>query len=224
MVNSEINTLKQYIQNRKDILPFDVLTRALSSITFYPRDISLNLPEKNIFIIQINRNQPLETIIHGIKDKQNIVAVATDYIDMVAMLRRYSKLAIINHIPIIDKYQILESLIYGADYIVFDLKITGVNIVKKMSKFARNLGLKIILRLHCFKDKIKAMFIDCDFLMIDYKDIKSLKKVIFMANNDKKAKKIILKSHLNDIKQDIDELNRAGINIFLITNSEIKDI
>ena len=87
-----------------------------------------------------------------------------DILENLTFVRRYVNVPLIFNYPIIDTYQILESLVFGADCIILTPSILSQKNLKELSDFAIKIGLERIFTINSKEDLSKAIFAKADIL------------------------------------------------------------
>jgi len=120
---------------------------------------------------------------------------------------------------IIDKYQILEALLYGADFILLIAKALDYKDLKKLFFFARNLGLEVLLEIHDEQDLQKALKCGANILGINHRNLQTFeldfKLCKALIPKIPKNKVIVAESGLNSPKI-LKNLHSQGVDAFLI--------
>ncbi len=78
--------------------------------------------------------------------------------EFLGMVRRYSSLPILRKDFIIDKYQVLEALVYGADFILLIAKALSRKELKELVSYSHHLGMEALVEIHDKVDLVKAIF------------------------------------------------------------------
>lgn len=131
-LNNAIKRTKLNVLRRSEELDFELLGRSLSHIPFMPRMISknhINLESKHYML------------------DSNAIIVDTIFakdISLISHTRHYDDRIIIHKDIFISKYQVLESLVYGADYIILAPCILAVESLKELYLYANHLGLGVV--------------------------------------------------------------------------------
>ena len=119
----------------------------------------------------------------------------------------------------IDKYQILEALVYGADYVLLIAKALSRKELKELYDYALHLGLEVLVEVHDKADLIKAMFAGANIVGINHRnldtfemDMKLCEKLIPLIPN---GKIIVAESGIND-HETLKELSKMGADAFLV--------
>lgn len=171
-----VEKTKINIEKRNDEFDFDLLGRSLSLNPYLPRAFDFDFsPFLQDNIIKTKRIKDLSRIYNLPSNLDFIVADTTllKDISLVSTIRRHLPSLIIHKDIIISKYQILESLVYGADMIVLDSSILDYPSFKILFDFASHLGVRVVLdSSFCASNDILSLI---DFVVIDN----------FKSNSDK---------------------------------------
>ncbi len=230
---------KQDLKERKKKLPYDMLGRSLSSNPFFPKDVkkALKRIEKEIKIIaEVKKASPSKGVIRENFDPLNIalnyeknnataISVLTEphffegALENLSLIRRYTKLPLLRKDFIFDEYQILEALVYGADFILLIAKMLSIKELKKLLEFTRHLGLEALVEIHDKEDLSKAIFAGADIIGINHRnlddfsmDMNLCEKLIPQIPN---SKIIVAESGLEN-KDFLEHLQNLGTDAFLI--------
>ncbi|MSN97014.1 indole-3-glycerol phosphate synthase TrpC [Campylobacter sp. FMV-PI01] len=241
MILDEILIKTRYdLEKRKKDLPFDLLGRSLASNVYIPRDVikalTTNLDDPFKIIAEIKKASPSKGVI---RENFSPVDIAVEYqkgganafsiltephffqgnLEYLSEVRHYSNLPILRKDFIIDEYQILESLVYGADFILLIAKVLSQKELKRLLDFARRLGLEALVETHDARDVKNAIFAGADIIGINHRDLQTFdmhmdltQKLIPLIPNNKI---IVAESGLKDNLQ-LRELNKIGVDAFLI--------
>ncbi len=220
------------IEKKKKDIPFELLGRSLSANPFSPRDIRAFLTP--------TKDQPFK-VIAEIKDFDtknfnflevaqkyflngaNAICVSTksDYfeckVDYLSQIRRYVPIPIIQEEFILDKYQIMESLVYGADAIFLNARLLDKKELKYLYEYTLHLGLEAIIQVYNKEDLKKAIKCGANIIGLYDKDLETstidnniFESLISMIPN----KKIILAKCDIITSKKLQYLNSIGIDIF----------
>ncbi len=196
---------------------------------------------KTGIIAEFKRKSPSKGIINGSSSVQNVtgsyvkygvsaVSVLTDEEFFGGSLNDLQE-ARINNIPIlrkdfiIDEYQLIESKAYGADIILLIAACLSKEDVKKLSTFARNLGLNVLLEIH-HENELEHICDEVDVVGINNRDLKSFN--VDLNHSIELCKKIpfdkikISESGIDDVKT-IHFLKQNGFNGFLMGEKFMKE-
>lgn len=143
-----LNRTKILVSKRESQIDLGVLGRSLSCNPLMPRDFSA-LPNFNATqIITIKRESDLYALnkIQSQSPQNGAIIVDTSLqkdISLVANARCYTAFLIIHKDIFISKYQILESLVYGADCVVLSSDILSDESLDSLQNYAQHLGLSV---------------------------------------------------------------------------------
>ena len=234
-----IKKTKDDLEKRKADFPEEWLGRSLAYNPYVPRDVlnalraSQNEPIK--IIAEIKKASPSRGVIREdfepIKIAQeyeqysNAFSILTEphwfkgNIEYITQVRRYASRPILRKDFIVDKYQILEALVYGADFILLIAKALTQNELKELLDYAHHLGLEVLVETHDASDVKKAIFAGANIIGINHRnlddftmDMSLCEKLIPLLPN---GKIIVAESGLYEHEQ-LRELSKIGVDAFLI--------
>jgi len=235
-----IKKTKADLEKRKKEYPFEWLGRSLAFNPFLPRDVigALKATPENPYriIAEIKKASPSKGIIREDFDPMSIgqayekggadaLSILTEPhwfkgdIEYIGNVRRYVSVPILRKDFIIDKYQILEALVYGADFILLIAKALSRKELKELLGYAHHLGLEVLVEIHDKADLIKAIFAGANIIGINHRNLETFEidmqlshKLIPLIPN---SKIIVAESGIKD-HETIVELSRAGADAFLV--------
>jgi indole-3-glycerol phosphate synthase len=235
-----IKKTKEDLEKRKERFSFDWLGRSLAYNPYPPRDVKpfLSSSEEDPFriIAEVKKASPSKGIIRKDFDPlmiakeyekggANAISVLTEphffqgNLEYLTMLRRYVSTPLLRKDFIIDEYQILEAVVYGADFILLIAKALSKKELKNLLEYSWRLGLNALVEIHDKEDLTKAIFAGADIIGINHRNLETFKmdmklgeKLIPLIPN---GKIIVAESGLND-KNTLIELNKIGVDAFLI--------
>ena len=149
----DLTQLKKQIELKKQNYPQEWLGRSLAYTPYQPRPIKEILTKtkqyypKNIYSIP-NTKDFLEFSQNKEKEASCFLL---DILENLTFVRRYT-------------YQILESLVFGADCIILTPSILSQKNLKELSDFAIKIGLERIFTINSKEDLSKAIFAKADIL------------------------------------------------------------
>ena len=234
-----IKKTKDDLAKRKADFPEEWLGRSLAYNPYVPRDVlnalraSQNEPIK--IIAEIKKASPSKGVIREdfepIKIAQeyeeyaNAFSILTEPhwfkgdIEYITQVRRYASRPILRKDFIVDKYQILEALVYGADFILLIAKALTQGELKELLDYAHHLGLEVLVETHDASDVKKAIFAGANIIGINHRnlddftmDMSLCEKLIPLLPN---GKIIVAESGLYEHEQ-LRELSKIGVDAFLI--------
>lgn len=235
-----IKQTKEDLEKRKREYPLEWLGRSLSFNPFVPKDVqsALRSTDENPYriIAEIKKASPSKGVIRkdfdpvliaqqyqkGGADALSILTEPhffqgnTEYLGMV---RRYVNLPLLRKDFIIDKYQIVEALVYGADFILLIAKALSRKELKELYEYALHVGLEVLVEVHDKADLIKAMFAGATIIGINHRNLETFEmdmglseKLIPLIPN---GKIIVAESGIND-HETVVELSKIGADAFLV--------
>ena len=172
-----IRKTKDDLEKRKIEYDLDWLGRSLSYNPYPPRDVKPYLTatkENPIRIIaEVKKASPSKGII---RDDFEPVLIAQEYakggasaisvltephwfqgnLEYLTGIRRYSSIPLLRKDFVISKYQILESLVYGADFILLIATALSKKELKELYDYAIHLGLEVLVEIHDIEDLKKS--------------------------------------------------------------------
>lgn len=158
--------LQKEIETKKQNYPEEWLGRSLAYTPYQPRPIKEILTKTQDFspknIYQIPLTSDFLQIAKDAESKASCLALNS--LDNLTFIRRYVQIPLIFDFPIIDSYQILESLVFGADCITLIPAILPQKELKNLSDFATKLGLERIFTITSKEDLSKAILAGADIL------------------------------------------------------------
>lgn len=235
-----IRVTKDDLKKRKIEFPIDWLGRSLAYNPFIPKDVksALRSTQENPYriIAEIKKASPSKGIIREDFDPITIaqayekggadaLSILTEphYFkgdkEYLGMVRRYSSLPLLRKDFIIDKYQLVEALVYGADFVLLIAAALGKKELKELYEYALHLGLDVLVEVHDKNDLIKAMFAGADIIGINHRNLETFEmdmslseKLIPLIPNGK----IIVAESGIDNHDTVVELAKVGADAFLV--------
>ncbi len=241
MILDEINrrTLEDLEKRKKDF-PLDLLGRTLSSNPYSPRDVKPFLTstkdEPVRIIAEVKKASPSKGVI---KEDFDPIAIAQEYsanganaisvltephyfqgnLEYLTAIRRYVPTPLLRKDFILDKYQIVEALVYGADFILLIAKSLGTKELKELYDYAIHLGLEVLVEVHDKEDLTKAIKCGASIIGINHRNLETMQmdmtlceKLIPLIPN---GKIIVAESGVSNTEI-IKNLSSIGADAFLI--------
>ncbi|MDD2450608.1 indole-3-glycerol phosphate synthase TrpC [Sulfurovum sp.] len=235
-----IKRTKADLEKRKIEFPEEWLGRSLAYNPFMPKDVksALRSTEENPYriIAEIKKASPSKGIIREDFDPITIaqqyekggadsLSVLTEphYFqgdkEYLGMVRRYVNLPLLRKDFIVDKYQILEALVFGADYILLIAAALSRKELKELYEYALHLGLDVLVEIHNKSDLIKATFAGAQIIGINHRNLETFE--MDMSLSEKliplipKGKIIVAESGIHD-HETVVELSKIGADAFLV--------
>lgn len=241
MILDEINkrTLED-VEKRKKELPLDLLGRSLSSNPYMPRDVKSYLrstkDEPIRIIAEVKKASPSKGVIKEdfdplfiaseySKNGANAISVLTEphyfqgNLDYLTQIRRYVPTPLLRKDFILDKYQIMEALVYGADFILLIAKSLSTKELKELYLYARHLGLEVLVEIHDKEDLTKAIKSGADIIGINHRNLETFEMDMSLCEKliplIPKNKIVVAESGVSDVEI-IKNLHEVGADAFLI--------
>ena len=228
------------LEKRKKEYPEEWLGRSLAFNPFLPRDVigALKSTPENPYriVAEIKKASPSKGIIREDFDPMSIgqayeqggasaLSILTEphwfkgNVEYLGMVRRYVSVPLLRKDFIIDRYQILEALVFGADYILLIAKALSRKELKDLIEYAHHLGLEVLVEIHDKKDLVKAIFAGANIIGINHRNLETFEmdmqlshKLIPLIPN---SKIIVAESGIND-HETVVELSKVGADAFLV--------
>ncbi|MBD3788930.1 MAG: indole-3-glycerol phosphate synthase TrpC [Campylobacterales bacterium] len=235
-----IKKTKDDLERRKVEYPVEWLGRSLSFNPFVPKDVKAALrstPDNPYRIIaEVKKASPSKGII---REDFDPVLIAQQYEkggadalsiltephffkgdkEYLGMVRRYVNLPLLRKDFIVDKYQIVEALAFGADFILLIAKALSRKELKELYEYALHLGLDVLVEVHDKADLVKAAFAGADIIGINHRNLETFEmdmslseKLIPLIPN---GKIIVAESGIHD-HETVVELSKIGADAFLV--------
>ena len=235
-----IKKTKDDLEKRKIEYPLEWLGRSLAFNPFVPKDVQgfLRATEDNPYriIAEVKKASPSKGII---REDFDPILIAQQYTEggadalsvltephyfqgdkeYLGMIRRYTHLPLLRKDFIVDKYQLVEALVFGADFVLLIAKALTRKELKELYEYSLHLGLEVLVEVHDKSDLVKAMFAGANIIGINHRNLETFKmdmtlseKLIPLIPN---GKIIVAESGIND-HQTVKELSKAGADAFLV--------
>ncbi len=164
----ELKKTKKVLEKKKKEFPLDLLGRSLAFNPFMPRDIKEHLKKQGrIKEISCEDFAILEEIQNDSEIKAICILTTNLDVEYISSIRRYINLPIIRDDFIIDIYQVLESLVYGADCIVLKAWLLDLKALKELCDYAFHLGLEVLMEIESKEDLTKAVKCGIDIIKVN---------------------------------------------------------
>ncbi len=235
-----IKKTKDDLEKRKIDYPVEWLGRSLAYNPFVPKDVikALKSTKDNPYriIAEIKKASPSKGVI---REDFNPIVIGQEYerggADALSILtephffqgdkeylgavRRYTSIPILRKDFIIDKYQLVEALAYGADFVLLIAKALSRKELKELLNYALHLGLEVLVEIHDRTDLIKAIFAGANIIGINHRNLETFKmdmslteKLIPLIPN---GKVIVAESGITT-REIVEELSKVGADAFLV--------
>jgi len=235
-----IKKTKEEVERRKKEFPLEWLGRSLAYNPYVPRDVKPKLtstPENPYRIIaEVKKASPSKGVI---REDFDPLLIAQDYdkagadaisvltepfffqgnIEYLTQIRRYASPVLLRKDFIIDKYQLVEALVYGADFVLLIAKALSRKELKELLNYTWHLGMDALVEVHDKEDLKKAIFAGAEIIGINHRNLETFEmdmnlsqRLIPLIPN---SKIIVAESGINS-KETIKELHSIGVDAFLI--------
>ncbi len=129
-------------------------------------------------------------------------------------INKFSKIPLLRKDFIVDEFQIAEAYAAGADFVLLIAKALETNELKKLYKFAKNIGLEVLFEIHDEEDLQKALETGAEIIGFNHRNLKTFemdmdlskklipklpKDVIIVAESGIGSPEIIKKLHQNGV-------------------------
>jgi indole-3-glycerol phosphate synthase len=235
-----IKKTREDLAKRKVDYPEEWLGRSLAFNPFVPKDIlsSLRSTEENPYriIAEVKKASPSKGII---REDFDPILIAQQYTnggadalsiltephffqgdkEYLGMVRRYTPLPLLRKDFIVDKYQILEALAFGADFILLIAMALSRKELKELYEYALHLGLEVLVEVHNKRDLVKAIFAGATIIGINHRNLESFEMDMTLSERliplIPNGKIIVAESGIND-HDTVVELSKVGADAFLV--------
>jgi indole-3-glycerol phosphate synthase len=235
-----IKKTKDDLERRKIDYPVEWLGRSLAYNPFVPKDVhsALKSTKDNPYriIAEVKKASPSKGIIredfdpivisqayeNGGADALSILTEPHFFKgdkEYLGNIRRYTSIPLLRKDFIIDKYQLVEALAYGADFALLIAKALSRKELKELVSYALHLGLEVLVEIHDKKDLIKAIFAGANIIGINHRNLETFEmdmsltqKLVPLIPN---SKIIVAESGITN-HETVVELSRMGADAFLI--------
>ncbi len=235
-----IKKTKEEVQRRKKEFSLDWLGQSLAYNPYAPRDVKPHLTstKENPYkiIAEVKKASPSKGVIREDFDPLLIaqaydrggadaISVLTEpfffqgNIEYLTQIRRYASPVLLRKDFIIDKYQLVEALVYGADFVLLIAKALSKKELKELLNYTWHLGMDALVEVHDKDDLKKAIFCGAEIIGINHRNLETFEmdmslseKLIPLMPN---SKIIVAESGIND-KETIKNLHNIGVDAFLI--------
>lgn len=235
-----IKKTKEDLEKRKKEYPLEWLGRSLAYNPFVPRPVEdvLRSSDEDPYkiIAEVKKASPSKGTI---REDFDPVAIAKEYekgganavsvltephffkgdIEYLTQIRRYVPMPLLRKDFIIDKYQLVEALVYGADFVLLIAKALSRKELKELLEYTWHLGMEALVEIHDKKDLIKAIFAGANIIGINHRNLETFE--IDLSLSEKlvplipKGKIIVAESGIHSHEQ-VKNLHEIGVDAFLI--------
>ncbi len=241
-----IKRTKEDLVQREKEFSLDWLGRSLAFNARQPRDVIpfLKATEEDPYriIAEVKKASPSKGVIREDFDPLAIaqayerggasaISVLTEphffqgSLEYLAGIRRYVSVPLLRKDFIVSKYQVLEALVFGADFILLIAAALSKKELKELLNYSRHLGLEALVEVHDKKDLVKAIYAGSDIIGINHRNLQTFEmnmnlsyELIPLIPN---GKIIVAESGIYEHGQ-LEDLSKAGVDAFLVGESLIR--
>ena len=230
-----IEKTKFELEKQKNELPFATLKKALSHSRI-PLNPLKSLKDGINIIAEVKKASPSKGVIRA---EFNPLQIALEYeragawaisvltepyffmgsLEYLGAIRRFVNLPLLRKDFIIDKYQIAQARIYGADMILLIAKALDLKSLKELSSYADELNLTVLMEIHDFDDLQKALETNAKLIGVNHRNLESFEMDMQLSLKLKELipadRVVVAESGLYSHDQLVN-LNQNGISAFLI--------
>lgn len=235
-----IKQTKEDLEKRKKDFGMEWLGRSLAYNPYAPRDVKsvLTSTEDNKYriIAEVKKASPSKGVI---REDFDPISIAKEYeagfadalsvltephffqgnLEYLPQIRRYVPMPLLRKDFIVDEYQIVEALVYGADFVLLIAKALSSSELKRLYEYALNVGLEVLVEIHDKEDLKKAMFAGASIIGINHRNLESFEMdmslseslIPLIPNN----KIIVAESGINSFET-VKNLSQIGVDAFLV--------
>ncbi len=238
-----IKKTKEDLEEREKAFSMDWLGRSLAFNARQPREVVPYLastPDEPYRIIsEVKKASPSKGIIREDFDPfaiaqgyerggANAISVLTEPhffkgdLEYLAGIRRYVSIPLLRKDFIISKYQILEALVYGADFILLIAAALSRKELKELLEYTRHLGMEALVEIHDKSELTKAIASGADIIGINHRNLQTFDMDMNLCYDliplIPNGKIIVAESGIYEHGQ-LEDLNKAGVDAFLVGES-----
>ncbi len=238
-----IKKTKEDLKKREKEYSIDWLGRSLAFNARAPRDIIPHLKSTKEdpyrIIAEVKKASPSKGVIREDFDPLAIaqayerggasaISVLTEPhffqgdLEYLAGIRRYVGIPLLRKDFIISKYQLVEALVYGADFVLLIAAALSKKELKELLNYTRHLGMEALVEVHDKADLVKAIYAGADIIGINHRNLQTFEmdmelcyKLIPLIPN---GKIIVAESGIYEHGQ-LEDLAKAGVDAFLVGES-----
>jgi indole-3-glycerol phosphate synthase len=235
-----IKKTEEDLKKRKIDYPVEWLGRSLAYNPFTPKDVysALKSTEENPYrvIAEIKKASPSRGVIRedfaplvigqayekGGADALSILTEPHFFKgdkEYLGMVRRYVSIPILRKDFIVDKYQLVEALAYGADFVLLIATALSRKKLKELVEYTRHLGMEALVEIHNKMDLVKAIFAGADIIGINHRNLETFEMDMSLSHKliplIPKNKIIVAESGITT-HEIVKELSKVGADAFLV--------
>jgi indole-3-glycerol phosphate synthase len=234
---------REDLEVREKEYTMDWLGRSLAFNSRVPRDVKpfLTSTEKEPYkiISEVKKASPSKGVIREDFDPYeiaqayerggaNALSILTEPhffkgdIEYLSGIRRYVGIPLLRKDFIVSKYQVLEALVYGADFILLIAKALSSKELKELLEYSRHLGMEALVEIHDKADLTKAIYAGSDIIGINHRNLETFEMDMNLCYDliplIPNGKIIVAESGIYEHNQ-LPDLHKAGVDAFLVGES-----
>jgi indole-3-glycerol phosphate synthase len=233
---------KREVESCKELFPIiDLEKNPIFKREILSLKASILNPYKTGIIAEFKRKSPSKGIINNHTFVDDVtqgyaaggasgLSILTDFnffggsIDDLMIARQINQIPILRKEFIIDEYQLIEAKAYGADAILLIAAVLNSKEIEQLYKFARNLGLEVLLEIHD-EEELGKVNGNADLIGINNRNLKTFEVNLEHSKNlakmlPKEMPKIAESGISNP--ETIKDLRKNGFDGFLIGENFMK--
>ncbi len=238
-----IKKTKEDLVEREKKFSLDWLGRSLAFNARVPRDVIpyIKATQKDPYriITEVKKASPSKGVI---REDFDPVAIAQSYerggasaisiltephffqgnLDYLGQIRRYVGIPLLRKDFIVSKYQILEAMVHGADFILLIAAALTKKELKELLAYTRHLGMEALVEIHDKPDLIKSIYAGSDIIGINHRNLQTFEMNMNLCYDliplIPNGKIIVAESGIYEHGQ-LKDLSKAGVDAFLVGES-----
>ena len=238
-----IKKTKEDLKKREKNFSLDWLGRSLAYNARAPRDVIpyLQATEEDPYriISEVKKASPSKGVIredfdpvaiaqHYEKGGASAISILTEphffqgSLDYLSEVRRYVGIPLLRKDFIVSKYQILEAVVYGADFILLIAAALSKKELRELLGYTRHLGMEALVEVHDKSDLTKAIYAGSDIIGINHRNLKTFEMDMNLCYDliplIPNGKIIVAESGIYEHGQ-LEDLSKVGVDAFLVGES-----
>ncbi|MCL4430738.1 MAG: indole-3-glycerol phosphate synthase TrpC [Epsilonproteobacteria bacterium] len=234
---------REDVKIREAKFSMDWLGRSLAFNSRAPRDVYAFLTstadEPYRIIAEVKKASPSRGVIREDFDPvviaqgyerggANAISILTEphffqgNLDYLAEIRRYVGIPLLRKDFIVTKYQLLEALVYGADFVLLIAAALSKSELKELLNYTRHLGMEALVEIHDKSELTKAIYAGADIIGINHRNLQTFEMNMNLSYDliplIPNGKIIVAESGIYEHGQ-LADLNKAGVDAFLVGES-----
>ena len=238
-----IKKTKEDLVKREKEFSMDWLGKSLAFNARVPRDVFPYLTsteeEPYRIISEVKKASPSKGVIREDFDPlaiaqayerggANAISVLTEphffqgNLEYLAGIRHYVGIPLLRKDFIVSKYQLLEALVYGADFVLLIAAALSKKELKELLNYSRHLGMEPLVEVHDKSDLTKAIYAGADIIGINHRNLQTFEMDMNLCYDliplIPNGKVIVAESGIYEHGQ-LEDLNKVGVDAFLVGES-----